>query len=182
MDAKLFRLPTKPNFYAAIGTANPFDVDQRGRYNQVPTPDSRYPGYAAPMSDGRLVSDYQPHCSQNIPTGSQFATKEWMTKNAMDIMRISRERNSKQTGAIYGADPTTVPPPAMVVTCARANCSRMVTEAPGGIGMERAGAAAPELFGTWEVPNAGAPPPTKITLTQKYEGGRNTPRGGPEMR
>jgi hypothetical protein len=65
------------------------------------------------MADGRLVSDYRNHCSFNIPTGSQFATKEWMTKNATDIIRLGRERMAQKTGAIYGLDTSVVPPPAI---------------------------------------------------------------------
>jgi hypothetical protein len=186
MDSKLFRLPTKPNFYAAIATASPFDPDARRKLSQVPTPDSRYPGWAGPMSDGRVVTDYQNHCSRNIPTGSQFATKEWMTKNAEELMRISRQRQARQAGAIYSFDSTVVPPPAMTVRCATYDCFRDDTGAPGGIGMEREGAAAPELFGTWDAREAGAAPAVPlISGTRKYEGGRNTPRGAagpPEMR
>ncbi len=178
MDAKLFRLPTKPDFYAGIATANPFEVDARGAVSQLPAPDSRYPGYAAPMSDGRLVTDYRNHCSKNVPVGSQFSTKEWMTKNAIEIIRLSRERQAAASGATFGTDPSTVPPPAMIVECSAAECSRQVTENPGGIGMERAGAAAPGLFGTWEptASTAKAPQPN-IGITRTYEGGRNTPRG-----
>lgn len=179
MDAKLFRLPTKPNFYASIASANPFDTSEKQKRTQLAAPDARYPGWAAPMADGRLVTNYQNHCSRNVPTGYQYATKEWMTKNAEELMRIARRRFAQQTGAYKGLDTSVVPPPALIVSCTSAACGGKASGAPGGIGMERAGALAPPLFGTYDPTvgtflhqNAVAPP-----LTNKYEGGRNTPRG-----
>jgi hypothetical protein len=178
MDAKLFRLPTAPNFYAAIAGASPFDLQQRQKLGTVPTPDNRFPGWAAQMADGRLVTDYQDRCSKNIPAGRQFATKEWMTKNAEGIIHLGRQRFAQQTGAIYGLDSTVVPPPATVVHCTRAECDRQETGAPGGIGVERADAAAPALFGTWDPRETTLMRPAEETsLTRRYEGGRNTPRG-----
>lgn len=176
MDSKLFRLPTKPNYYASIASANPFDTEAKGKYSQIPTPDSRFPGYAAPMSDGRLVTDYQTHCSRNVPSGSQFATKEWMTKNAMELIRISRERYAYQSGASYRLAET-VPPAAVLVECTAGNCHRRITQAAGGIGVERVGAPAPHLFGTWEPTVYAEKPKAHVRLTSLYEGGRNTPRG-----
>lgn len=179
MDAKLFRLPTSPNFYSGISTADPFVLKEQQKRTQVPTPDSRFPGWAAPMEDGRLVTDYSNHCSQNIPVGKQYGTKEWMTKNALEIIRLSRERHGVKTGAIYGLDKSVVPPPALIVKCATDDCVRIKQTVDGGIGMERADAAAPELFGTWEFDDWGAKAPKpNIQYTTTYEGGRNTPRGG----
>jgi hypothetical protein len=181
MDAKLFRLPTTPNFYAGGGgVAPPFDLHGRQQHSQVAAPDSRYPGWAAQMSDGRLVTNYQNHCSRNVPAGSQFATKAWMTKNARELIRVSRERYADQMGSYLGFDPSVVPPAAVVVQCASDGCERTETGAAGGIGVERAGCAAPPLFGTWE-PKATLgwrrPVDPVAGLTQVYEGGRNTPRG-----
>lgn len=179
MDAKLFRLPTAPNFYASIANANPFDVQQRQKHTQTPAYDARYPGWAAPMSDGRLVTDYQNHCSRNVPAGKQYATKEWMTKNAAELIRVGRERYAHLSGAIYGLDNSVVPPPALRVTCSTEDCVINATGEPGGIGTERAGCTAPDLFGTWDPREMGARAPMpKVKLTTKYEGGRNTPRGG----
>jgi hypothetical protein len=175
MDSKLFRLPTQPNLYAAAG--NPFDIQEQQKRSEAPTPDVRFPGWAAPMADGRLVTEYKNHCSRNIPAGSQFATKEWMTANATDIIRVSRERMSKQTGSQYPLDPSVVPPPALIVDCRTDNCTRTSTEKVGGIGTERAGAEAPELFGTWTTQTLGSQPPARVALTTHFEGGRNTPRG-----
>jgi hypothetical protein len=184
MDSRLFRLPTAPHFYASISAANPFDTDQQRKRSEIATRDSRFPGWAAPMEDGRLVTDYLNHCSKNIPVGQQFATKEWMTKNAIEIMKVNRERLAAQNGSIYGLDDSVVPPPALIVKCATNDCVRSPTDIEGGIGVERADATAPELFGTWDLrqPGVVAPPP-KVAVTTRYEGGRNTPRGGePELR
>ena len=177
MDARLFRLPTKPNFFAAASTANPFDIDERQKLTTVPTEDSRFPGWAAPMSDGRLVTSYKNHCSQNIPAGGQFATKEWMTNNALELIQVSRERLAKQTGAVYGIDSSVVPPPASLVDCTRSECSRTPTNAPGGIGLERVPTELPELFGTWDARITTVTPKPNVAGTSRYEGGRNTPRG-----
>jgi hypothetical protein len=185
MDSKLFRLPTQPNLYASIAAAQPFSFTERQKFAETPAPDARYPGWAAPMSDGRLVTTYRNHCSQNVPTGKQYATKEWMTKNATEIMRLHRQRQAHITGAYLGLDSTVVPPPATVVTCSRSDCSRVATQEAGGIGQERGGAEAPDLFGTWDPRESMAwAPPAKTGGTTLYEGGRNTPRGAgmPEMR
>lgn len=179
MDARLFRLPTQPNFFSNANTANPFNVQQRQKYTEAPTQDIRFPGWAAPMSDGRLVTSYKNHCSQNIPEGKQFATKDWMTHNAEELIRVSRERLAYQTGAIYGLDSSVVPPPAGLVECTRSECTRTPTLLSGGIGNERAPEALPELFGTWDPTTFSAPQKSNTSLTSHYEGGRNTPRGGP---
>ena len=179
MDARLFRLPTHPNFYANAHAANPFDINQRQKYTEGPTPDIRFPGWAAPMSDGRLVTSYKNHCSQNIPEGKQFATKEWMTHNAEELIRVSRERLAHQTGAIYGLDTSVVPPPANIVECTRSECVRTQTHLGGGIGNERAPDTLPDLFGTWDPVSMATRLKPNTALTSQYEGGRNTPRGGP---
>ena len=183
MDAKLFRLPTNPNFYGAVGTAYPFD--KLSAQDQLPSPDSRFPGWAAPMSDGRLVTSYKPHCTQNIPSGKQYATKEWMTKQATSIIQLGRERFAKQTGAQYGLDTSVVPPPALVTTCTKEGCTTEVTNLVDGIGTERGGSNAPDLFGTWNPVQfqKGTAPAPNTGLTTSYEWGLNTPRGsvGPYM-
>lgn len=178
MDSKLFRLPTKPNFYSAIESANPFEGEQQQKRTQIPAPDNRFPGWAGPMADGRLVTEYQTHASRNIPTGRQFATKEWMTKNAIELMRISRERYAQQTGAVYPLNTTVVPPPSLSVKCATDDCVRSFTNAEGGIGMERGDTPAPDLFGTWDYRDwSTGPPAPHLGLTTVFEGGRNSPRG-----
>ena len=178
MDAKLFRLPTTPNFYSNTNTADPFDITKRQKYSERPTADIRFPGWAAPMSDGRLVTSYMNHCSQNVGAGKQFATKDWMTHNAEELIRVSRERVAYRTGAVYGLDSSVEPPPASLVECTRSECTRTPTNLAGGIGAERAADSLPELFGTWDPRTFNVAPKPNTGLTSEYEGGRNTPRGG----
>jgi DNA-binding transcriptional MocR family regulator len=95
MDSKLFRLPTSPNYYGPLESAPPVDVREIAANQQAPAPDSRFPGWAAPMSDGRLVTNYDPHCASNIPAGKQFPTKAWMQKNSDSIIELSRKAIAK---------------------------------------------------------------------------------------
>ncbi len=129
------------------------------------------------MEDGRLVTSYANHCSQNIPAGSQFSTKSWMTHNANEIIKVSRDRAAKNNGAIYGLDDSVVPPPVSLVSCSRSECSREPTNRGGAIGTERAPQEMPELFGTWDPRITTVSPKPNVAGTTNYEGGRNTPRG-----
>lgn len=181
MDSKFFRIPTQPNYYdvnsltsaQAERVAYKTVVSER---NTFPTQDSRFPGYAAPMADGRLVTDYRPHCNENIPAGKQYGTKEWIQKNTDEIIDISRKRQATMSGAIYGDDPTVVPPPVAIVQCEPGECTVMPTGAPDGIGTERVYDRAPPLFGTFEFPKM-KPQAPHVDLTKRFEGGRNSPRG-----
>lgn len=179
MDSQFFRVPTNPNYYFGLTpreaqkTAYKTAVSQR---NTFPTPDSRFPGWAAPMEDGRLVTDYRPHCNENIPAGSQFPVKEWITKNAEEIIHLSRTRQAEITGAQYAFDPSVVPPPVQIVKCDAIDCAFFPTDAVNGIGTERVYDKAPELFGTFDLPKQRAQRPN-ISLNKVYENGRNSPRG-----
>ena len=175
----MFRLPTSPNYYSA----DTVPLIKNREPGQLPSPDSRFPGWAAPMSDGRLVTDYAAHCESSIPAGRQFPTKHWMQNHTPEIIDLSRRIAARRTGAIYAFDPNVVPPPATKVFCKPDSCQRIATHAAGGIGLEREGADAPELFGTYS-PITGAPAPAAHTpLTSRYEGGRNSLRGrvGPAL-
>lgn len=179
MDSQFFRIPTQPNYYfgtssyEAQRTAYKTAVSQRNTY---PSPDSRFPGWAAPMEDGRIATDYRPHCNENVPAGVQFPVKEWITKNAEEIIEISRARQARMAGAQYGNDPTVVPPPESVVKCDKVDCAFFPTQATNGIGTERVYDKAPELFGTFELPRQRAPRPN-VCLNNTFENGRNSPRG-----
>ena len=176
MDTKFFRLPTKPNFYPAQSPV-PVDVETMGETQQLPAPDSRFPGWAAPMSDARLVTDYRPHCLTNVPAGKQFPTKQWMQKNGSDLIEHNRKVYSERMGANLPFDDSVVPPPVEIVTCKRGGCDRIETGAPGGIGRERV-ETVPELFGTFSYVREGArTEPPNVSLTKREEGGRNTVRG-----
>lgn len=181
MDSRLFVLPTDPNFYtntpgvtvarrAAMAGSFP-----EGQYYIGPAPDSRFPGWAGPMEDGRLVTDYRPHCNRNIPAGKQFATHQWMTRNATEIIGLSRQRQSEAAGAVLGFDNTIVPPADKTVQCNPMECRFFVTKQPYGIGTERR-EPVPDLFGTFNtdvLQQTQALPP----ITRTFEGGRNSVRG-----
>ena len=108
MDSKFFRVPTNPNYYESITNSQAESVAKKTIVSQrdtVPSRDSRFPGFAAPLDDGRLVTDYRPHCNENIPAGLQYGTKEWVQQNTDSIIEVSRARQARITGAIYGIDP-----------------------------------------------------------------------------
>ena len=182
MDFNGFNKLTFPNYYATqprLGT----EYKQAKRLEVVPSmepaSDSRYPAYAGPMEEGALVTDYRPHCSFNLPPGTQFNTKQWMVHHADSLIHLTRQRQSEWTGASLPMA-NTVPPPADVVFSSPFENEIVPTRYLGGIGVERMGAAAPPLFGTYVIP----PTPTEvkaniknIALTHLYQGGRNTPRG-----
>ncbi len=139
-----------------------------------PTPDSRFPGWAAPMTDGRLVTDYRPRCSLNFPTGTQFATKHFMQQNAVSIMEKSRMRQASRVGAGQAYDRATEVNPQILVQCDSVECSYSPYDA-SGLGVERT-ENVPELFGTYAYSSASIRKPSAPMLTTKFEGGRNTPR------
>jgi hypothetical protein len=174
MDSKLFRLPTGPNFYESIQSARPVDVTEIARGQIRPASDSRFPGYPAQMEDGRMVTDYSSHCSQNVPVGKQFPTKAFMQKRAEEIIGLSRRISAKRMGADFMFDSSVVPPFAGTVSCTRSECSREAGPA-GGIGTGRH-EPVPELFGTYTIPYT-EPPAARVSYTARYEGGRNSIRG-----
>ena len=173
MDSKFFRKTTDPNYYVKSQHAEP-RIQPANRMS-LPTQDTRFPGYAARAEDGRMITDYRPRCSQNVPAGSQYATKNWMVHEADSIIEVSRKRQATYTGAIYGTDNSVVPRAEMGVKCVPMGCeySDVTT---GGIGVERMDKA-PELFGTFSYPTMAPPPAPKLALTTQFEGGRNTVRG-----
>lgn len=179
MDSQFFRIATQPNYYHGLSSYEAEKVANRttvSTRNTQPSIDSRFPGWAAPMEDGRLVTDYRPHCNQNIPAGKQFATKEWIQTNSEDLIEISRARYAQSTGAIYAYDMTVEAPPESLVKCDKVGCEFMPSGKYNGIGTERVYDRAPELFGTYTVTKLKAPSP-RIGLNQRFEGGRNSWRG-----
>lgn len=179
MDSQFFRIATQPNYYHGLSSYQAEKVANRttvSTRNTQPSMDSRFPGWAAPMEDGRLVTDYRPHCNQNIPAGKQFATKEWIQTNSDDLIAISRTRYAQATGAIYSYDMTVEAPPESLVKCDKVGCEFMPSGKYNGIGTERVYDRAPELFGTYVLPKMKAPKP-HIGLNPRFEGGRNSWRG-----
>lgn len=178
-----FSRDTRPNLFhnppfgTEYGIAN--TVSLAPAKDVYPARDNRYPAYAAPLADGRLVTDYRPQCTKNIAPADQFNTKKWMITHADELMDESRRRQVEWTGASL-AMANTVPPPADVVHSNAFYSEVNPTHYQNGIGVERAGAKAPALFGTFmyeptmsEIQNNRK----NIALTQYQEGGRNSVRG-----
>lgn len=172
MDSKFFRLPSYPNLYPPTDAVKAVDVRTKTR----PAPNSRFPGWPAPMSDARLVTDYSPHCSQNVPSNRQFPTKQWMQKDSDRIIEYGRVRAAESMGGMFSYDDSVVPPPVDYVQCKKSGCQRVAVEGSGGIGTERMDRA-PELFGTYSIPNSSIDLPTNTSFTTYFEGGRNSKRG-----
>ena len=147
--------------------------------NVEPVKDSRYPAYSGTMSDGRLVTDYRPKCSKNIAPQNQFHSKLWMIHHAADMMDESRRRQVEWTGASLPMA-NTMPPPAVVVHSTPFASDATPTGWKEGLGVERANAVAPPLFGTFEFEPSMAELQSNrksIGMTLRYEGGRNSVRG-----
>jgi len=184
MDPKLFRLPTKPDFLANK-SGKPISIRGIARNQATPAPNSRFPGYPAQMEDGRLVTDYEPHCANNVPPGQQFPTTLFMQRNGEEIIGLSRRLSAKRMGADFMLDPSVVPPLAEVVSCTKSECRRTVNHGSKEDGANPFGGApigsgrretVPELFGTFSIPYS-MPPPSNTAYTARYEGGRNSLRG-----
>ena len=176
MDANLFRLPTTPNFYGSDMGSSTY-IKQSGSRQRiaVPTADARFPGWAAPLADGRLVTDYRFHCETNIPSKAQEKSRIWIQQNSEDIIRVSRERTARITGMVYGLDTSIVPGATSYVKCTAAGCE-YTPGTDGGIGVERK-EVVPHLFGTYE-PSEYERRFTHVQETTTHEeGGRNTRRG-----
>jgi hypothetical protein len=177
MDLDGFRKPQSPFFFNQPPTYL-VEVPVKNRVLPIkttePTPDNRFPGWAAPMSDGRLITDYRPHCALNFPTGTQFASRQFLTKNAESIMEMSRKRHSEWTGAGRSYDSVTVVPPVAYVKCDGVDCG-YTPGSEGGVGVERV-EKVPQLFGTFAYSGKSWGKPAEPLLTTRYEGGRNTPR------
>jgi hypothetical protein len=176
MDSKLFRLPTLPNLVESVRSARPIDIVETARRQEGSAPDNRFPGWPSQMEDGRLVTDYQPHCANNIPAGKQFPTKAFMQKNTDSIIEMSRRISAKQMGANFQFDSSVVPGLKEEFSCSRSVCKREIIGDEGSIGIARRREPVPELFGTYTIPYNNSPPP-KVTYTTRYEGGRNSLRG-----
>lgn len=180
MDSKLFVLPTQPDFYntpsPSVSKKTAFSrAIPQGQYYVGPAPDSRFPGWAGPMSDGRLATDWRPHCNRNVEPSLQFGTTQWMQRNADQIISVSRERLSQDAGANRGFDNTVVAPPENLVSCDIMKCGFSQTGLPYGIGTQRQ-EPVPELFGTF---NTDVREVTQHlpAITSSFEGGRNSVRG-----
>jgi hypothetical protein len=178
-----FSRDTLPNLYSDPAFGSEYRAAQKAYVppakDVYPARDNRYPAYAGPMADGRLVTDYRPHCTKNIRPDLQYNTKLWMINHASEVMDESRRRQVEWSGASL-AMANTVPPPADVVHSNPFYSEVNPTHAPNGIGVERANAPCPSLFGTFQYEPTMAEIQgnrKNIKLTQYFEGGRNSPRG-----
>ena len=180
MDARLFRVTTQPNYYPSVSNLSAKQQSMGHTFPKRdgyvgPAPDARCPGWAGPMQDGRLGTDYRTHCSKNIPAGSQFASHQWIQHNTDSIIEITRNRLSRESGANSGFACGVVPPPAQMVQCSTDECEFRETNAAYGIGMERK-EPVPDLFGTFNTEISCVQQPTPA-VTRLSEGGRNSLRG-----
>uniref|UniRef100_A0A6C0D717 Uncharacterized protein n=1 Tax=viral metagenome TaxID=1070528 RepID=A0A6C0D717_9ZZZZ len=171
MDTNNFRKVSQPNVYDSYSKVK-ID-DSRFKLPMDNAPDNRYPKWAAIMSDGRLATSYNNHCSQNIPTGSQFPTKHWLINNSEGIIDYSRKHQFPITRSL---DKSVLPPPSQKLDCSKSECNLQETNLPNGIGIERSDNNTPELFGTFESQGFEEKPQNSM-VTNYFEGGRNTPRG-----
>ena len=178
MDSDGFRKKQSPWFFSSPDT---YAIEVQARkttvpkITTVPTQDSRYPGWAASMNDGRLVTDYRSKCEVNIPTGYQYATKQFMQKNASNIIEESRSRHAKQAGAGLHYNSIVDMPAARVVRCNEYECFYRKGHSKG-VGTERI-EETPSLFGTFAPSEPSQYIPAKPMLTTESLGGRNTVRG-----
>ena len=178
MDAQHFVRPTKPSFMPII---NEHALKMAGERIEapekkiVPLEDIRYPGYASPMSDGRLVTDYKSHCANNVaPPEFGNSIRSWLQHHADALIQTSRHRQAERAGAyFYNAD-TTIPPK-QGQRCNEFECTFSVSGYKNGVGLMR-DERVPSLFGTFARPNQN-PPTKRVFLTDVYEGGRNSVRG-----
>jgi len=141
----------------------------------VPLEDVRYPGFASPMEDGRLVTDYKSHCANNVaPSKYGNSIRSWSQHNADALIQTSRHRQAQRSGAYFYNEKTTVPPK-QLQRCDAFDCTFSATGLKNGLGLMR-DEIVPSLFGTFAKPNQNAPP-KRVFLTDVYEGGRNSIRG-----
>lgn len=176
MDVNGFREAQSPFFYnqpptylVEVTTARVALPPQK---TTLATPDSRFPGYAAPMNDGRIVTDYRSHCETSIPSHQSYAVRHWMQRNGDEILTTSRARQAAAVGAGQPRADTEMPARSFVQcdtqVCVREGGERM------GVGQVRR-ETVPPLFGTFAPAGRFGSRP-RVPLTTNYEGGRNTPR------
>lgn len=178
MDSKGFRLKGEPDL--VVQPSNRILNQEVNReINATKTcsaPDNRFRAYAAPLADGRLVTDYRQSCVTRAPPGEQFAVKNWSVHNTDDIIRITRERQVQDTGHSLGTAQTELPP-LMIQKCSPNGCGFYPVNLSGGLGIERS-EPVPNLFGTFDF----APSAATMTRDREFTAlnttvqfGRNTP-------
>jgi hypothetical protein len=179
MDSQLFRKETETPFRKSVNQAA-FDavarqIDSPSKVT-MPVDDVRYPLYAAPMEDGRIITDYQPHCSFNVVQPKYGnSVREFLQHNATAIIQVSRKRQAETAGAQFHKAPT-VEGPKTIQRCNEYDCTFIESDYPKSIGLART-EPLPSLFGTFSAPTQPAPDSLKPPITTVFEGGRNSLRG-----
>jgi hypothetical protein len=179
-----FTKDTYPNLFEKSNIPNVYQYGIKASSlvpskDSFPSRDARYPAYAAPMEDGRFMTDYRPQCSKNITTGQQFYTKKWMIHHGEELIEESRRRHMDGTGASLPMA-NTVPPPATRVYSTPFSSDVLKTNLRNGIGVERVNGRAPDLFGTFSYDATIREMQSNrknVQLTTQPEGGRNSIRG-----
>ena len=178
MDSQHFVRPTNPSFMPIINEGALRMAAERIEAPEkkiVPLEDIRYPGYASPMSDGRLVTDYKSHCANNVaPPEYGNSIRSWLQHHADALIQTSRHRQAERAGAYFYNAETTIPPK-QGQRCNEFECTFSVSGYKNGVGLMR-DERVPSLFGTFAKPNQNAPT-KRVFLTDVYEGGRNSVRG-----
>jgi len=174
MDSQQFQRVSSPNLYPVVKPNNRFVESQI--FQQAHALNSRYSGSVAIAEDANVFTDYRPKCTKNIPSGQQYASRQWLQHNAENMIKLSRERQAKSVGAGY-MHAATVTQGIASVKCDVNKCAYY----PGGdhqnsVGIDRMDAA-PDLFGTFSFNMQMPAQNPKNTITTRYEGGRNSVRG-----
>lgn len=178
MDSQRFVKPTYPDFRPTVTWDMLKQAEKRVSVpdkRSAPVEDIRYPGYASIMSDSRLVTDYKSKCEYNVvPSQYGNSFRSWLQHHADGFIQVSRHRQAQRAGSYYyGA--VYPPAPKQLQHCDEFDCTFSRTDLENGLGLER-NEPAPALFGTFAAPKDDAPM-KRVFLTDKFEGGRNTPHG-----
>lgn len=178
MDSRYFRKQTHPTFSPIINEAALAKAAKRMNApskNTIASEDMRYPGYAAIMDDGRLVTDYTTHCAKNVASSEQGnSLRHWLQNNTTAFIEVSRRRQADRAGAQYHMADTYLGPK-YYQKCDEYDCSFSASGERKNIGLSRR-EPVPELFGTFSEPREISPR-RKTPLTSEFHGGRNTPHG-----
>uniref|UniRef100_A0A6C0API6 Uncharacterized protein n=1 Tax=viral metagenome TaxID=1070528 RepID=A0A6C0API6_9ZZZZ len=178
MDTQRFIKPTYPDFRPKANSDILQNAERRVMVpdkRTIPVEDMRYPGYDSIMADARLVTDYKSQCEYNVvPSQYGNSFRSWLQHHADGFIQVSRHRQAQHAGSYYyGA--THPLPPKQFQRCDEFDCTFSTTDLKDGIGLQRR-EEVPALFGTFAAQNTEAPM-KRIFLTDKFEGGRNTPHG-----
>jgi hypothetical protein len=171
MDRNHFRKVSQPNVYDSYSKVK--INESQFKLPMDNAPDNRYNKWPAIMSDGRLATSYNNHCSQNIPTGSQYPTKHWLINNSQNIIEYSRKHQFPITRSL---DKSVLPSASQMLDCSKSECKFQETKHENSVGIERLNNSTPELFGTFGLQEFEEKPKNPM-VTNYFEGGRNTPRG-----